>query len=59
MQYRPTLTHTLQNAAPIVDNIWAKWDFDRNDILPAKTIRVEGEHNRFQNTQTGETYIKN
>jgi len=51
------LTHRA-SADRIVADIWAKWDFDRNDALPAKTIRVGPEHNRFENTRTGETYIK-
>jgi len=50
------LTHRI-SAVRIVEDIWAKWDFDRNDTLPAKTIRLGPEHNRFRNTGTGQAYI--
>jgi hypothetical protein len=53
IQCRLTLTYPSQTAFRIVEDIWAKWDFDRNDTLPAKTIRLGPQHNIFQNTRTG------
>jgi hypothetical protein len=58
IQYRSRLTYPSQTATRIVEDIWAKWDFDRSDTLPAKTIRLGPEHNRFKNTGTGEVYMK-
>jgi hypothetical protein len=58
IQYGSTLTYPLQSAESIIQDIWAKWDFDRNDTLPVNTIRFGGEHNQFRNTATGEVYTK-
>ncbi len=58
IQYRSTLMYPLQTTARIVYDIWAKWDFDRDDTLPAKTIRLGPEPNLFHNTGTGEVYLK-
>jgi hypothetical protein len=58
MQYRSALMYPLQTATTIVGDIWAKWDFDCDDTLPPKTIRLGPQHNRFQNTRTGEVYWK-
>jgi len=46
------------NAERIVNDIWAKWNFDRNVTLPPKTIRTLWEHNRFLDKSTGRSYIK-
>ncbi len=58
IQYRSPLTYRSQTADRIVEDIWAKWDFDRNDTLPSETIRLGPEHNRLKNTNTGEVYVK-
>jgi hypothetical protein len=56
IQYKSTLTYRSQNATHIVEAIWTKWDFGRNDILPAKTIRLGSVQSRLQHTDTGDLY---
>jgi hypothetical protein len=57
IQYRSPLMYPSQNSWRIVGDIWAKWDFDRNDTLPAKIIRGS-QHNSFVYKGTWEVYEK-
>jgi hypothetical protein len=57
LQCRSTLTYPSQTSWLIFYEIWAKWDFDRNDTLPAKIIRGS-RHNYLMHKGTWEVYEK-